>query len=249
MTPPTDALEADRDELLRICAGLDETGWSAESGCEGWSVKDLVAHMGALFWAVVDPSTLPDTAGLPAEQATEVQVQARRGLSAAEVLDDYAAVSDKALLALAGFAGVDLEVPLGDLGTYPARMLPAAYCFDHYTHIRADLFVPRGPLAGPRPPSDELRLLPTLDWIEAALPQQNRPLVDGLSGPVEIVIDGLAGRTMRLGPANRPVSARVRSDADACVRWITQRATWEQVGAKAEGDGDSLADIRGLKVF
>ncbi len=63
------------------------------------------------------------------------------------------------------------------------------------------------------------------------------------------MIDGLAGRTMRLGPPNRPVSARVRSDADACVRWITQRATWEQVGAKAEGDGDSLADIRGLKVF
>ncbi len=155
---------------------------SAESGCPGWSVKDLVAHMGALFWAVVDPSALPDTAGLPAEQAAEVLVQARRGLSAAEVLDDYAAVSEKALLALAGFAGVDLEVPLGDLGTYPARMLPAAYCFDHYTHIRADLFAPRGPLSGPRPPSDELRLLPTLDWIEAALPQQNRPLVDGLSG-------------------------------------------------------------------
>ena len=81
MTPPTEALEADRDELLRICAGLDEAGWRAESGCPGWSVKDLVAHMGALFWAVVDPSVLPDTAGLPTEQAAEVFVQARRRLS------------------------------------------------------------------------------------------------------------------------------------------------------------------------
>ena len=152
-------------------------------------------------------------------------------------------------MALAGFPDVDLEVPLGDLGTYPARMLPTAYCFDHYTHIRADLFAPRGPLSGPLPPSDELRLLPTLDWIEAALPQQNRAMVDSLTRAVEIVIDGPAGRTIRLGPPNSPVSARVRSDADACVRWITQRATWEQVGAQAEGDGDILADIRGLKVF
>ena len=113
MTPPTDALEADRAELLRICAGLDEAGWRAESGCPGWSVKDLVAHMGALFWAVVDPSALPDTTDLPAEQATEVQVQARRCLNAAQVLDDYAAVSEKALVALDGFSGLDLELPLG----------------------------------------------------------------------------------------------------------------------------------------
>ncbi len=172
MTPPTDALEADRAELLRICAGLDEAGWRSESGCPGWSVKDLVAYMGTLFWAVVDPSVLPDAAGLPTEQAAEVFVQARRSLSAAQVLDDYAAVSEKALVALAGLTGVDFEMPLGDLGTYPARILPAAYCFDHYTHIRADLFAPRGPLSGPPPPSDELRLLPTMDWIEAALLQQ-----------------------------------------------------------------------------
>ena len=247
MTPPTEALEADRAELLRICAGLDEAGWQAASGCPGWSVKDLVAHMGTLFWAVVDPSVLPDTAGLPTEQAAEVFVKARRSLSPAQVLDDYAAVSEKAMVALAGFLEVDLEIPLGDLGTYPARILPTAYCFDHYTHLRADLFAPRGPLSGPLPPSDELRLLPTLDWIEAALPQQNRAIVDSLTRAVEIVIAGPAERAIRLGPPNGPVSARVRSDADACVRWLTHRATWEQVGAEA--DGDILADIRGLRVF
>jgi uncharacterized protein (TIGR03083 family) len=249
MNSAMDALEADRAELLRICAGLDDAGWCSGSGCPGWSVKDLVAHMATLFWAVVDPSALPEATGLPTEEAAEVFVQSRRPLSAAQVLDDYTAVSEKALAALAGFIGVDLEMPLGDLGTYPARILPAAYCFDHYTHIRADLFAPRGPLPGPLPPSDELRLLPSMDWIEAALPQQNAPLVDSLTAAVEIVIAGTAGRTIRLGSPDGPVSARVRSDADACLRWTTQRATWEQVGAEAEGDGDDLADIRGLKVF
>jgi uncharacterized protein (TIGR03083 family) len=243
------ALGADRDELLRIGAALDEPGWQAESGCPGWSVKDVVSHMGTLFWAVVDPASLPDTTGLPTEAAAEVFVEARRSWSAAEVLDDYAAVSEKALTALAGFAGVDLEMPLGDLGTYPARVLPSAFCFDHYTHIRADLFAPRGPLSGPLPPSDDLRLTPALDWIEAALPQQNRPLVEGLAGAVELVITGTAARVIRLGPADRPVSARVSSAADGCVRWITQRASWEDIGAVGEGDGAILDDVRRLKVF
>jgi uncharacterized protein (TIGR03083 family) len=249
MSHATDALEADRAELLRICADLDEASWNAGSGCPGWSVKDLVSHLGALLWAAVDPSVLTDTAGLPTEQAQEVQVRARRSLSVPEVLADYAAVSEKALAVLAGLAGADFEVPLGDLGTYPARVLPAAFCFDHYTHIRADLFPPRGPLPGPMPPSDELRLVPALDWVEAALPQQNRPLLAGLTGPVEVIITGLAGRTLRLGPSGGPVSASVRSDADACVRWITQRASWDDLSVQADGDDQVLADVQRLKVF
>ncbi len=248
MTLAIDALQADRAELLRTCAALDESGWRFESGCPGWSVQDLVAHMGTLFWAVVDPSALPDVTGLPTEAAGEVFVQARRSQSAAQVLDDYAAVSEKAIAALAGFAGVEDEVPLGDLGTYPAQVLPVAFCFDHYTHIRADLFAPRGPLAGPLPPSDDLRLTPALEWIEAALPQQNHQLVGGLAGRVEIEITGTAARVIHLGPPS-PVSARVSSDGDACVRWITQRATWEDVAARTEGDRDILAGLRGLKVF
>lgn len=249
MSPATEALDADRAELLDLCGSLDDKEWSAESGCPGWSVKDLVAHLGALFWAVVDPSVLPDTTGLPTEQAQEIFVQARRSLSAREVLDDYAAVSEKAIAALAGFAEADFEVPLGDLGTYPARVLPAAFCFDHYTHIRADLFAPRGPLAGPVPPSDELRLGPTLDWIEAALRQQNRPIVDALNAAAEIVVTGAAERTIRLGSADGPVSASVRSDADSCVRWVTQRAVWEDLDVRTEGNIQVLADLRRLKVF
>jgi uncharacterized protein (TIGR03083 family) len=249
MTDAIAALEADRAELLQICGGLDEVGWQSESGCPGWSVKDLVSHMGTLFWRVVDASALPDATGLPTEQVTELDVQDRRSLTPTEVLEDYAAISEKAVAVLDAFAGVDQELPLGDLGTYPAWILPYAFCFDHYTHIRADLFAPRGPLPGRPPASDELRLTPTLDWIEAALPQQNRPLVDSLTGVVELVITGPAGRIIRLGPSGHLVLARVHSDADACVRWTTQRATWEDVGARSEGDGDVLAGIRHLKVF
>jgi uncharacterized protein (TIGR03083 family) len=244
-----EALGADRAQLLGICEALDAAGWAAPSGCPGWSVKDLVAHMGALFWGVVDLAALPDVSGLATEAAQEILVQSRRSLTADEVLDDYATVSEKALTALAGFAGADFEVPLGDLGTYQARILPAAFCFDHYTHIRADLFAPRGPLPGPVPPSDELRLGPALTWIETALLQQNTALLDHVAGAADIVITGTAGRTIRVGDPAEPASALVRSGGDACVRWITQRASWEDLGVHTEGDPGVLSALRGLKVF
>jgi uncharacterized protein (TIGR03083 family) len=244
-----EALGADRTQLLSICEGLDAAGWAAPSGCPGWSVKDLVAHLGILFWAAVDQAVLPDTGGLTTEAAQEVYVDSRRSLTAGEVLDDYATVSEKALTALAGLAEADFEVPLGDLGTYQARILPTAYCFDHYTHIRADLFAPRGPLDGPFPPSDELRLSPALVWIETALPQQNAAVLDDLAGAADIVITGTAARTIRVGDPAAPASALVRSGGDACVRWITKRASWEDLGVHAEGNPEVLSALRELKVF
>jgi uncharacterized protein (TIGR03083 family) len=241
------ALRADRDAILELGTGLTEAGWAAASGCPGWSAKDVVAHMGALLRLVLDPSSLPDTTGLGTEQAQEVYVASRRPWSAARVLADYEWVSLPAFEALEGLAGLDLEVPLGDLGTYPAALVPAAYAFDHYTHIRADLFPPRGPLPGPPPPSDELRLVPALDWIEAALPQQNAGVLAALTGAVRISVTGPGARTIQVGPGE-PV-AEVSSDAPALVRWITQRGDWEQLGVKPCGDERQLGLVAQLKVF
>jgi uncharacterized protein (TIGR03083 family) len=241
------ALRADRDAILELGTGLTEAGWAAASGCPGWSAKDVVAHMGALLRLVLDPSSLPDTTGLGTEQAQEVYVASRRPWSAARVLEDYEWVSLPAFEALEGLASLDLEVPLGDLGTYPAALVPAAYAFDHYTHIRADLFPPRGPLPGPPPPSDELRLVPALDWIEAALPQQNAGVLAALTGAVRISVTGPGARTIQVGPGE-PV-AEVSSDAPALVRWITQRGDWEQLGVKPCGDERQLGLVAQLKVF
>src|ERR1700677_4389248 len=117
-----EASRADREALLAICDDLSAAEWKSDSGCPGWSVQDVVAHMGALFWMVVDPSALPDTTGLLTEQAQEVLVDSRRSWSPARVVDDYRTVSASALDVLAGLATQDFEVPLGDLGTYGAAL-------------------------------------------------------------------------------------------------------------------------------
>src|ERR1022692_43851 len=242
-----EAVRADRAALLEICSALTAEDWQAESGCPGWSVQDLIAHLGMTFWQLVDPSRVPETTELATERAMDVLVESRRAWDAARVLADYQEVSTVALGRLADVAALDLEVPLGDAGTYPASMLPSAWSFDHYTHIRADLFGPRGPLAGPAPPSDELRLTPALDWIEAALPQQNAGLISSLTGTVEIALCGLGARTIRLG-TGEPV-AHISSDAPSFVRWVTQRATWPELGVHASGDERQLSVARTLRVF
>jgi len=246
-TTAVDALQADRDALLAVCGGIREEDWSAPSGCEGWTVKDVLSHVDALFWLVVDRSTLPDASHLDTEKAQDVYVDSRRSWPASRVLEDYESVSAQAIEALRGLAAQDFELPLGDLGTYPVSPLPNAYSFDHFTHLRADLFAPRGPLQTALPPFDRLRLEAAMDWIEAALPQQNAALVERLSGTVDLEVDDLGGGTIRVGEG-RPV-ARISSDGLAFVRWVTQRGNWEELDVKTTGSDEALSVARRFHVF
>ncbi len=158
-----------------------------------------------------------------------------------QIVADYEAVSSKGLEVLAALQDQDVQdvtVPLGDVGTYPASAIANAFAFEHFVHIRYDLLAPGGPLSG-EAPSDDLRLAPTLDWIEAALPQQNADLLARMDNAVEINLDGSTsrGRTLRIGDADlADIAARVNSDPEAFVRWVTQRGTWEALGVQAEGD-------------
>jgi uncharacterized protein (TIGR03083 family) len=245
MNSAIEGVRADRDALIGICADLSPADWVAASGCEGWTVQDLIAHLGALFWAVVDASKLPDVRGMPTEAGQEMLVRSRRGMSPSAVLEDYTDVSEVALQRLAELAEVDMELPLGDLGTYPASALPSAYSFDHFTHIRADLFGPRGPLAGPPPPADEYRLGSVLDWIEVALPQQNPEAAE--AGLFELQVTGPGSRIITFGTGQ--AMATISSDAMSFVRWVTQRGSWEEVGVQATGDDSALSTARKLKVF
>jgi len=247
MEEAVEALRADREALLEIGEGLSDAAWAAPSGCPGWSVQDVVAHMDALFWMVVDASSLPDTGGAPTEEAQEIYVAGRRSWSADRVLEDYRSVSTDAIERLAALATETFDLPLGDLGTYPASSLGNAFAFDHYTHIRADLFAPRGSLPGAAPPSDALRLAPALAWVAAALPQQNADAIATLDGSVECEITGPGARRLTIGDGDP--TARIESDGAALVRWITHRGEWDELGVVATGDPASLATVRELRVF
>jgi uncharacterized protein (TIGR03083 family) len=243
-----EALQAEREVVLGICAGLSEADWNASSGCPGWSVQDVISHLGAGYWMVADPSTRPGTDGLPFERVQDVLIEARRHLSADETVADYADISTKAIEILAGLLGNDSEVALGDLGTYPAGILPTAFCFDHYAHTRLDLFPPRGPLAGEPPPAGALTFGAALDWVQAALPQQNDAVLAELTGPVAVIVTGPGARAIQIGPPGEPV-ARITSGAGPFLRWVSQRASLEEAGAEVSGAARELGLVRQLRVF
>src|ERR1700753_1294272 len=108
------AVRADRAALLEIGHRLTPDQWAAPSGCPGWNVQDIVAHLAIEFWSVVDPARLPDVTGQPFERAMETRVEPRRGQAPAAVLDDYEQASETGLQALAGLAGLDAPLPLFD---------------------------------------------------------------------------------------------------------------------------------------
>ena len=247
MSDALKAIEADREALLALCHELDDATWTRDSGCPGWTVQDLVSHMACSFWLAVDMSNLPDSAGLPAERAADLYVESRRWLTPKQILTDYESVSSRGLELLAAVQSQDVEVPLGDVGTYPASVVPTAFAFEHYVHIRYDLFPPDGLFGGEPPASDELRLAPTLDWIQAALPQQNSELLGGMDKAVEVHISGIGGRTLRIGDGD--VAGQIDCDAPAFVRWVTQRGSWESLGVDAVGDPSALETVRRLRVF
>lgn len=248
MSATLDAIALERATVLDVCSRLPDSMWAEDTGCSGWSVQDLVSHMACSYWLAVDPSTLPDPGGLPAERAADLYVESRRSMTPAEVVADYESVSSRGLEVLAAVEGQDVDIPIGDVGTYPASVVPTTFVFESFVHLRYDLFAPDGPLQSEAPAVDELRLAPTLDWIEAALPQQNTQLLNDLRGGVEIRLDGLCARTLRVGAQGDP-AALITSDSQAFVRWVTQRGTWEGLGVRAEGDSSALDIARRFRVF
>ena len=50
------ALKLAVDEVKSVITTLTEAEWSLPSGCQGWSVRDLVAHMSSNYKETVDPS-------------------------------------------------------------------------------------------------------------------------------------------------------------------------------------------------
>src|SRR6201997_2883872 len=120
MNSVRDAIEQDRQILLELFPHIEESVWATESGCPGWSVQDLVSHMACSFWLAVDPTRLPDPGGMPAERAADLYVESRRAMTPKEVVADYEQVSLRGLEVLAAAEGLDVEIPLGDVGTHPA---------------------------------------------------------------------------------------------------------------------------------
>lgn len=221
--------------VLELAADLPVEAWTAPSGCPGWQVGDVVAHLASRFRQVVDPGSLPQVAG-GTEAENEAWVDERRSLSLEAVVDEFRDCGERAFATLATFQEpqvAETPVDLGDLGTHALAPVADAFAFDLFVHLRADIREPRGPVRRVLPQPDAALLGPVVDWMLAVLPQLAAAIL--AAGGVELVLEGPAARRQRLGSGTLP--ARITSSTSDFVLWGTGRADWRRLPVDVEGDG------------
>lgn len=91
---PFPVYDREIERIRKHLRGLDDRGWSRASHCQGWSIKDVVAHLSTdevYNQACLDHrlDALPWTGGLNSWNARGVRI--RRGLSPLETLQEWEA--------------------------------------------------------------------------------------------------------------------------------------------------------------
>lgn len=243
-----DALRAEREEVLKLGRSLTPEEWEAPSDCEGWRVQDVIAHMTLAMYAVVDQSKLPQTDNADIERDMDVAVETRKDWTPEQVLADYESLSAEAIENMANLQAEPLAstlVPMKNLGSHPLHLVPNAFVFDHYTHLRVDILQPTGPIDRPPLPSDELRLEPTIDWMLAGLPQMCADaLAKVATPPVRLELTGPGAKSITIGGDDGDTpAATIRSSARDFVTWGTQRRPWREFDVTIEGDADLAAAV------
>ena len=137
---PYDLQDAECARLDARLAGLDEAAWAAPSGCEGWSRRDLAAHLVAVeeyFSACLD--------------GTVADLMARYAETGAASLDDFNAAGvaaagdatgpellgtwrERNALNRAGFRANDGRDIDTSVGAYPARLQAFHVAFEYAIH-------------------------------------------------------------------------------------------------------------------
>lgn len=244
------------DQVKTVITSLSDDEWAMPSGCVGWTVKDLVAHMSSNYKEVVEPSPPPEEPlDLPAERMMDLLVEPRRDWTNEQVRDEYLAYCDGAVAGLAALQEEPLAstvIPLADLGSYPMNQLADAYAFDHYCHLRIDLLAPHGPIDRELTAADDALVAPAVQWMLTGLPQMQTGLEQRLGGRLRLELTGVGGGTWDLvrvsdGDADEILVEAATGDPDATVTssahdfvlWGTVREPWRDL-CSVSGD-ESMA--------
>jgi uncharacterized protein (TIGR03083 family) len=238
-------------DLVDIGRGLDDTEWHTPSAAAGWSVRDVISHVGCLLellQAAVRGETLPDS-GI--EAINDAMVAERRGWDNTRILENVHKQLEQAITAfipLQDEPTASVESPMLDLGTYPLHAIADMFTFDMTTHLRYDILAPRGPIARHLPLLDEVRLGPSVSWLLGGIPQMQADLASHLIAPLalrligpgggNILIDTEAGAITvePLQSSDRPAATLTSTTADF-LAWSTARLPWRGLVA-VDGDQD-----------
>lgn len=246
MTDRGAAFATERDELLTFCQSLGPADWRMDSRSAGWSISDVVAHMGASCHALFSPAALTMMRGNDIEATNDDMVEKRRARTPAEVLGEYRRCSRAVALVMPKALRTPLgrvRMPLAELGRFPARLLLSALVFDHHTHLRHDMSPALGRTA---PETDANRMAVVLEWMTAVLANQlsaSKPV--WLDRPFSLTLTGPGGGTWLIDPSGavmqgdaESAATRISAVALEFPEWGTKRADWRDREVTIVGDVD-----------
>jgi hypothetical protein len=244
------ALAAEQAAVLGFCWTLSANEWDTPSGCAGWTVKDVVAHMGGGYHGPFQPSWIRRVAtASEAEQQAEHDVSARRNWPSSAVVAEFDVWGRRFLRLQRALGRVprlswSVRVPLADLGSYPIGSIVSAFVFDHHTHLRHDI----APVIGRQapPPSAETMAV-TVEWMLAGLEQMCRPQMAWLDRPLGLSLLGpggglwtvtpVGGGRLHVGEGRSPHSvSTITGHTDEFPLWGTKRRPWRACEITIAGD-------------
>ncbi|MFC4507732.1 MULTISPECIES: maleylpyruvate isomerase family mycothiol-dependent enzyme [Streptomyces] len=241
-----DAFRTERAEMLRLCGELDEKEWGTASKALGWSVQDVVAHIGATCRSFFTPSMVTMMRMNDLERTNDLFVDKRRGRTPSQTVAEYERWTR--VMGVAARLPLDwVRVPMAELGRFPAGlMIGGAMTFDHHTHLRFDI-VPA--LGRPVPGTDANRMATVLEWMFAVLGNQVRSAQPAwFVDPLTIELEGLGGGTWSVGPGgvvtvgpSDKSAATITGRAEDFPEWATHRADWRDRDLRISGDVDYSA--------
>jgi uncharacterized protein (TIGR03083 family) len=144
---PYDLMAAEAARLDRFFAGLGESDWRTPSRCEGWSVRDVLAHLASsedYNRACLDGVVQQFLGQMGAKGATDLATANEIGVrefdaqSPQQILDTWRATSSKNREDFRARGGGNVDSTVGD---YPARWQAFHLAFELATHAD-DVAVP-----------------------------------------------------------------------------------------------------------
>ncbi len=228
--PLGEVLQDLRDEYQRldeVFSALSSEQWSMPSGAPGWSILDVVVHLGVSEEGVASTIALQQEGwhhrDSPLDDAMDLTVRANQA-TPAEVLARWRAATSASITALAG-ADPNRQYRWAAAPLRP-RTLATTRLAEHWAH---GLDV-TDPLGIAFPDTDRLR---HIAWLGHATIPYGCSLIGVTPEPIQAVLTGPSGDMWTYGPAD--VASTISGSAAAFCRVGAQRLSPGAAGLHTTG--------------
>ena len=225
--PSVAALEEIWASLAEACRGLSDEQWDAGTGCQGWMVRDHVAHVVGTERMLLGDASPPPVDPMPAYvhnpigEMNEAWVAERRATPGTDLLAELEAVTRRRLAQLDGFEPERFDVvgwsPIGDVPYRQFMEIRAFDCWIHEQDVRRAVGRPDG-RGGAGEAITVRRLTQALPYVvgrQAGAPDGTSVrwhLEDGQVRELGVAVEGGRGRALEEVPADPTVTISLHTE-------------------------------------